>query len=377
METALPNLHPALIHFPLAVIPLALLCDLAVLATRKAWLDRTAALLWAVGALGAIGAVLSGRDAADGLVDVAAKIEPLIGAHSDLAHQVLYALLVLVALRLAVTWKRPEVMVSAPRLLLLAAAFGVQSPLLIAADRGGHLVYGNGVSVDLPVQEQPRQPDPVITTLSDPPESRLQDDPQGTVTWAPAAGDGAALGTLIMAPEGAEISGLQALAPPSAEGLVLQVTGRALLLLPGLFDDVKVEARLDRSDFQGTVGLLHHVHSHDSHDSFVLVAPQGETRLDQTKTGTSEVLDSAKTNAGDVVLMEVRAAGSHLKGFLGGEMVVHGHAHPTGAGQVGLLLDGQGTVRVLLVRATPIGGRPQTLQEKPTDHGDHDHGHDH
>ncbi len=352
MESALPNLHPALIHLPLAAIPLALLLDGVAVATRALWLDRAAVLLWLTGALGAAAAVLSGRDAADGLAAIPAEAEALLGAHSDLAHQVLFALLAFAAVR-AVPTLRGAAPRSPARVGLLLVGAGLQVPLVIAADRGGSLVYDHGVAVAVAEQPPPPTPEPVVTSPDDPPDTRLIQDAHGGLVWAPAVGDGAALGTLLTAAEGGSLGALSALDPPDAAGLRVQVDGGGLLLLPGAFGDVEVQAVLDIAEFDGTVGLGHHVHGVDDHDLFTL-GSDGTARLAQTQAGSVQIQAAAKVDPPTALDLRVRASGSHLKGYLGEALAVHGHVAPTGPGRVGLWLDGQGVVVVHQVRVTPL-----------------------
>lgn len=53
--TSLPNLHPAAVHFPLALLPAAVLFEALSLALRRraAWAERAACGLYVASALGA------------------------------------------------------------------------------------------------------------------------------------------------------------------------------------------------------------------------------------------------------------------------------------------------------------------------------------
>jgi uncharacterized membrane protein len=91
--TALPNLHPAVVHFPIALAAVALLFD-AVLFARRRWvsLDASGAFLWVLAAAGAGAAYLAGEQAAEdaGLLESAA--EEALGKHADAALATLIAL---------------------------------------------------------------------------------------------------------------------------------------------------------------------------------------------------------------------------------------------------------------------------------------------
>jgi uncharacterized membrane protein len=104
--TALPNLHPALVHFPIALAAVALLFD-AVLLARRRWvsLDASGAFLWALAAAGAGAAYLAGEQAAEeaGLLESAAEVA--LGKHADAALATLIALSLFALFRVWLAWR--------------------------------------------------------------------------------------------------------------------------------------------------------------------------------------------------------------------------------------------------------------------------------
>ena len=99
-----PNVHPLVVHFPIALLLVAALVDAIALAVRKThpWVQTSAVGLYALGALGAAAAFLTGRDASDE-VDLPAQALTTLNAHADWALYLvwfagLYALVRVVAL---------------------------------------------------------------------------------------------------------------------------------------------------------------------------------------------------------------------------------------------------------------------------------------
>ena len=159
--TALPNLHPAVVHFPIALLIVAVAFDLASLLLRRCrWLDRAAAALFLLGALGAWGALLSGEEAEEGLHGLSAEVGELIEEHEGWGKRTLIAAAVLALLRLGVAWRdRNEALprlVGARAALVLAAA-GSLWVLFETADRGAALVYSHGVAVRATVSSSPQE----------------------------------------------------------------------------------------------------------------------------------------------------------------------------------------------------------------------------
>src|SRR5262249_38454481 len=139
----MPNVHPLLVHFPIALLPVSVGLDLlgAVMKRRDA---ETAArwTLW-LGAVGAALAVYTGHGAAEALQPrVSAEAQALLSTHHHLAIGVLAAAFALSLWRLFVP--------APPRrwhAAYLVVAVGLVAALVIVSDLGGQLVFLHGVAV--------------------------------------------------------------------------------------------------------------------------------------------------------------------------------------------------------------------------------------
>lgn len=369
--TSLPNLHPALVHFPVAFAPAALLFDVAsLLARRQRWLERCAAALAALAALGAGGAYLAGRAAADSIGVLAPAAEVAMSRHADLALWTLVALVVAAVLRVwssARLGDEPVAQVTGVRLAgvaLLVVGLGL---VVVTADRGGALVYRHGVAVATNAGAQGSEPgatheEAVATeparsaTSAKGASQRMVQLDDGTQEWRPLEGDGPYLDQLIEV-DVTDGRGVWSVDPPTGRsGLWLGVDGTAVLLLPKEFDNVVEEARVDVSQLEGTIGLVHHASGTAGGMVFELDSG-GSARLVRRPGG--EVLDTgeAALPQGPVELVASSIGGHHQKGFVDGRTVVHGHASPGTGMRVGLLVRGSGLLGIerLAARPAPVG----------------------
>jgi len=147
----LPNLHPAVVHFPLALLPAAVLFDLVLLVwARAAWADRAAAWLYALAAIGALVAARAGDAAKDSVGALAPAARALLHEHEHLADRAIWLLVTLAILRIIATWRDRRTGVvprGVLRLVLLAGGIAGIALLASVADHGGRLVYRQGVAV--------------------------------------------------------------------------------------------------------------------------------------------------------------------------------------------------------------------------------------
>ncbi len=149
--TSLPNLHPAVVHFPLALLVTALFFDLLAIFSRgRRWLDHGATLLYCLATLGATAAWLSGLKAADSMWSMPGPAQAALSEHQDLGLQTMAAMLVLLAFRLFVAWlarKDQRTSLGVFRVAAIVAAFAVVVLAGVTADHGGALVYQHGMGV--------------------------------------------------------------------------------------------------------------------------------------------------------------------------------------------------------------------------------------
>lgn len=179
-HSALPNLHPLVLHFPLALAPVALLLELAALfLPSRAWLRSAAATLWVLTAIGAYVARDTGHDAEHEARprQLPTEIRHAIHEHEEAADWAFWLLLGTAVVRLVAagveTDARPALGRGLRVLGLVVGGFGVAA-LVVTGDRGGRLVYRMGVAVSAP-------PASSLATAPVPP---------GAATTAPAAGGG-------------------------------------------------------------------------------------------------------------------------------------------------------------------------------------------
>lgn len=140
-------LHPALVHFPIALAMVALLVDLVARLRRGAG-EACAVALLALAAVGSIATVLSGQAAHDAAV-VPAAARDLVERHEELGELVMYGLVALLAVRGLVAWRRwRHPLLGWLQTLLLAVVVGL---VALTGHLGGELVFGHGVGT-APVQ---------------------------------------------------------------------------------------------------------------------------------------------------------------------------------------------------------------------------------
>jgi uncharacterized membrane protein len=161
----LPNLHPAVVHFPVALLPVAVGFDLfgwLRALWRRSEAEGATVALYLLAALSAWAAVWAGEEAEESLSALPSSVRALIHEHEEWAERFLYTVAVVALARVAVGWwgRRGQ---PVSRRVLLAARAAVLAGACVAltllagtADRGGGLVFRAGVAVmAVPAAEEP------------------------------------------------------------------------------------------------------------------------------------------------------------------------------------------------------------------------------
>lgn len=124
--------------------------------------------------------------------------------------------------------------------------------------------------------------------------------------------------------------------------LGLRPTAPVAFVVPDTLGAVQVRAEVTLDQFDGTVSLLHHVQGPQTFDFLDL---EGAT-LRQGRVTDGERFTFATGTSSFDGRRTIRAVGdgTHFRGYVDGEMVVHGHGDAAAPGAVGLRLEGAGTV---------------------------------
>lgn len=160
---ALPNLHAAVVHIPVALLPTALLLDFAALVfRRRVWLERAAALLYVLGTVGAGAAYLTGERASEEMWKFSGAAQTAMADHEKLGLLTLTVFTAITLLRLMASWLARHdrsVPLGMFRLLAVFAATAGMLLLFLTADHGGSLVYRHGMGVESSQSEVSNNPE--------------------------------------------------------------------------------------------------------------------------------------------------------------------------------------------------------------------------
>jgi uncharacterized membrane protein len=150
-----PNIHPLVVHFPIAWWIAAVIVDLiALMLPRAAWANTTASALDPAGALSAAVTYLTGRAAA-ATVHTPGMAHPIVLEHWNWALVTTLGFGLIAVVRLWVTLKPPQSARWVRRVLAVAALAALAS-LFETGERGARLVYEYGVGVSIPGMVSPR-----------------------------------------------------------------------------------------------------------------------------------------------------------------------------------------------------------------------------
>ncbi|RMF51577.1 MAG: DUF2231 domain-containing protein [Bacteroidetes bacterium] len=331
-----PNVHPLLVHFPIALLCTAVLLDAAGLALRTApfW-RRAATVLFVLGAAGAVAAFFTGRAAADSVLPPAAA-NPVLTEHADLALWTvwffgIYAVVRLVAHRFdrtatpAVAWA-----------LFLVGAGGLVL-LYETGEHGAELVFAHGVGVR--AAAEPAAP---LVLSADTTAGPVPTE-DGGWAWKPARA--AAWKARFAWPEGPPEALRSALVDGGPRGDVLALeaaSGPVTFLYERPLGSLQADLAVHLDGFSGAFRFVHHWQDAQNHHFVAL--EDGRIRQGRVAGGAEEVMDEAPLASSGWLALRVVADGTHFRAYANGRLVVHGHGPAPSPGPAGLRLDGTGTV---------------------------------
>jgi uncharacterized membrane protein len=142
-----PNIHPLLVHFPIALLSAAMAVDVVAWAYRRHTpLRQAATLLYVLGTGGAVAAYLAGR-AASQTVWLPGMAQAVLRQHWDWAWRTVWFFGLVTVVRLVCL--RPSRRDPSPAVIAAFALVGLIGIGLLVetGDRGARLVYQHGVGI--------------------------------------------------------------------------------------------------------------------------------------------------------------------------------------------------------------------------------------
>ena len=140
-----PGIHPLIIHFPIALLALAVGLTVLDIFYSQKWLKNATLGLYVLGSVSALAAYFSGRSAADS-IGLNLKAEVAIGTHSDWALYTVIYFGVFTVLYYGVTFflKKDNIIIRVILAIMAAIGFFVLGQ---TAEYGGRLVFEFGLGV--------------------------------------------------------------------------------------------------------------------------------------------------------------------------------------------------------------------------------------
>lgn len=334
-----PNVHPLVLHLPLALLPAAVIADLVSLLIRRwDWLRPAAVALYVVGGASAVLTYVTGTWAADS-VSVSAEAQSVLTDHADLGWWTMTFFGIYALVRLGIDlWPtiRTRRLVQLP---LFLVALGGLVLLYQTGDRGAEMVFRYGVGVQsVAAEEMDVQPGLTVG------EEGWQWQPQSEQAWVEK------MDWLEGRPES-----VQAQLDTLGSGQVsLALTPKApiLFVVPDTIGAVQVAAELNLDEFEGTVELVYNLRDDQAYD---FLAASGTTVQQGRVTGGKvTVFDEASIDVRGWQMLRAVGEGTHFRGYLGEQLVTHPHEEEAAPGRVGLRLEGTGTLRIRSLRAQAL-----------------------
>jgi uncharacterized membrane protein len=342
----IPNIHPFVVHFPVALIIIAVAADIVRVFIQKIdWLNKTTLFLYITGTLGLIAAYFSGQQAVDS-VHITGNAIPVVTNHEDWALYTTIFFIIYTIVRTVTYIQNREQKIGFRVFMALFAIIG-GGMLWYTGEQGAKLVYKHGVAVGEidRMSQQIEGLEQQIAMFREEVGPEIRED--GSWIWRIGAGAGEALaeyfdidGDSDIATDTGREDARSHLELPAPTEMTFIHTGGTLHTIDG-----RIEVNL--TDFNGEFKLVHHFIDRENYQYIRMNG--GELSQGQIINGTDNVLGSGSIESDGWHTFRVTASGRHFYGYQNGNTIVHTHADEMEPGTTGFALSGEGTVKVRLV----------------------------
>jgi uncharacterized membrane protein len=337
----IPNVHPIVVHFPIAFLITAIFVDiLSVFLKRQDWIKYSAIMLYSIGTVAAVIAYLSGRQAADS-VYLPPLANPVLNHHADLALMTVFFFIFFTLIRVISVWKVKKKYVLISIILLILSLPGLYL-IIETGEHGAELVYNHGVGVHKVEYSKHEKESPILLPNR---AVSLFEDQGGSWRWNPDIGDESDLihkfNWLKGSADSVNIEIIKA--PPNDNKLKLRVNNEYIFITRGKnLKSVQADLYINLNDFKGSVQLVHHTQDDLNYDFVKLEAKR--IILGRLSEGKIKIMDDKSVTFKDWIKLGVVGDGTHFRGYINDKLYTHGHGPELRPGTVGLIINGDGAI---------------------------------
>lgn len=350
-----PNIHPMLVHFPIAILGIAIFFDFVSFflpQEKKWWTEEATAFLYGVGAAAAIIIYYTGTLAADS-VNASASAEKVMGMHQGWAWWTIWFYGIYAAARIAATWWTSSRHRLKFHLGFFVLSFIGMYFLYQTGDHGAKMVFGYGTGTGQLV-EQSIQGNKSETL-------GYQTGENGSLSWVIGEEAPRMLNGQFTFLQG------QANASVDSEGdqqiLRFQSPNGFFVTNDNTYSSLQMVLDVHPEEYQGDIILTHHVQDADNY-GYLALHKDGSAELGHVRDGEKSMVEQGSFDRQGLKKIKLSVSGDHLKGYVNDNQVLHGHYEQPGPGAVGLKLTGNGSLGLSKMEIIPIPGQEQSEEEE-------------
>ena len=342
-----PNIHPIVVHFPIALLVVAVAVDLVSLFFRQnISIRNTVSLLYCVGAAFGIVAYFTGESAADAML-LPAEVAPLVGEHHDWASRTTWFFVFFASVRLAVSFIFPPKMWI--QSVSFALALGGIFMLYETAEHGAVLVYRHGLGVQTITTDtfQEAADEHIATAMSSPRDQGIVDLENGSWVWHPVVGAESVMVDEFNWLQGAATDMTPGIVHDQEKGPVLSLSlqeASAIFVAGSNITSSQAEVSVNLENFNGQIRLLLHVQNSETFDFFS--ATKNGVQLGRVNEGVETIFEEKELLQSGWLELQIFGGEGHFRGYVNGDLITHGHADDLESGPFGMQV--QGTGRLLI-----------------------------
>jgi uncharacterized membrane protein len=338
-----PNIHPLIVHFPIAFLFIAIFVDiLSIILKKQVWIKNSAIMLYTIGTATALAAYLSGRQAADS-VHLPPMANPVLNHHSDLALMTVLFFVLFTLIRVISVWKGGKRYVLSSIILIVISFSGLYL-IIETGEHGAELVYKHGVGIQK-VEDSKHEEEEKTQIIYKDRATSLTEDQDGSWQWEPDTGDDdVLLNNFIWLKGSADSMSIEIVeVPPNDNKLKIRVDKGSMFVTRGKnLKSVQIDLYVNLNNFRGAIKLAHHIQDNLNYDFINLETKK--MQLGRLSAGKLKIMDEKPVIFKDWIKLSVVGDGTHFKGYIDDKLSTHGHGPELEPGTAGFIISGNGTI---------------------------------